>query len=130
MFKISKYSNLKNVQILKKCSNLKNVQTLKIFKKIKKEKEQKKRKRKTRIKQEKMKKEKSTQKKEKPTYRRVNGPAQLRAHAGGAEFRPANGRSIGIGFAPTWEQPSDGPSQFSPISSLFLFSIQINFECA
>jgi hypothetical protein len=37
------------------------------------------------------------QKKEKPTFRRVTGPAQHRAHAGGAEFRPANGRSIGIG---------------------------------
>jgi hypothetical protein len=79
---------------------VKNVQILKIFKKIKKEKERKnKRKRETRIKQEKMKKEKSTQKK-KSTNRRVNGLAQHRAHAGGAEFRPANGRSIGIAPVP------------------------------
>jgi hypothetical protein len=35
-------------------------------------------------------------KKKKPCYRRVNGPAQRCAHAGGARFRPANGRSIGI----------------------------------
>jgi hypothetical protein len=35
-------------------------------------------------------------KEKKPSYRRVNGPAQRRAHAGGARFRPANGRSIGI----------------------------------
>jgi hypothetical protein len=35
-----------------------------------------------------------TRKKNPP--RRVNGPAQRHAHAGGAEFRSANGQSIGF----------------------------------
>jgi hypothetical protein len=42
------------------------------------------------------KKKKKARKKIKRTYCRVNGPAQHRAHAGGAEFHPANERSIGI----------------------------------
>jgi hypothetical protein len=46
------------------------------------------------IKTEKRKKKEKTCKKSPP--RRVNGPAQHRAHAGGAEFRSANGRSIGF----------------------------------
>jgi hypothetical protein len=45
---------------------------------------------------EKKEKRKNHAKKRKTQLRRVNGPAQRRAHAGGAEFRPANGRSIGI----------------------------------
>jgi hypothetical protein len=48
------------------------------------------------IKLEKKEKEKKHAKKEKPTYHRVNGPDLRRAHAGGAEFRSANGRIIGI----------------------------------
>jgi hypothetical protein len=39
-------------------------------------------------------KRKKTRKKNPP--RRVNGPAQRHAHAGGAEFRSAKGRSIGF----------------------------------
>jgi hypothetical protein len=41
-------------------------------------------------------KEKLREKNKKTPLRRVNGPAQHRSHAGGVEFRPANGRSIGI----------------------------------
>jgi hypothetical protein len=33
-------------------------------------------------------------------------------------------------FAPAWEQPLDGPSQFDLIGRLFSFSVQTNFECA
>jgi hypothetical protein len=56
-----------------------------IFKKEKKTKNQKK-----------TEKEKTTQKRKKPSCRHVNGPAQHRAHAGGAGIDPANGRSIGF----------------------------------
>jgi hypothetical protein len=55
---------------------------------------------------------KKSRKKRKTHLRRVNGPAQRRAHAGGAEFRPANGRSIGIShnaYLRRW-QPRNGPS--------------------
>jgi hypothetical protein len=40
--------------------------------------------------------EKTGRKKWKTTSSRANRPAQLTPHAGGAGFRPANGRSIGL----------------------------------
>jgi hypothetical protein len=40
--------------------------------------------------------QKTSLKKQKPTSSRANEPAQLTPHAGGAGFRPANGRSIGL----------------------------------
>jgi hypothetical protein len=39
---------------------------------------------------------KTNEKRKNPGCRRVNGPAQYRAHAGGAGLGPANGRSIGF----------------------------------
>jgi hypothetical protein len=73
----------------------KNIQIFKMFR-IFKKKRMKKEKKKNQNKIVKPdKKEKKTVRK-KPSYHRVNGPAQRRAHAGGAEFRPANGRSLGI----------------------------------
>jgi hypothetical protein len=69
-----------------------------IFKKGKNEK--KKRKRKTRRKQKNEKTiRKNHTKKKKPSSRRVNGPAQHRAHAGVAGIGSANGRSIGFASA-------------------------------
>jgi hypothetical protein len=70
-----------------KCSNLKKY--LKVLRK-------KNEKKKENEKPENQEKTKEKTMKKKLTYRRVNGPAQHRAHAGGARFRPANGRSIGI----------------------------------
>jgi hypothetical protein len=40
--------------------------------------------------------EKNNEKRKNPGYRRVNGPAQYRAHAGGAGLGPTNGWSIGF----------------------------------
>jgi hypothetical protein len=69
-----------------------------MFRIFKKEKERKKkRKQKTMKKIVKRKKQKKTNEKRKnPGCRRVNGPAQCRAHASGAVLSPANGRSIGF----------------------------------
>jgi outer membrane biosynthesis protein TonB len=65
-----------------------------IFKKKNENKEKKMKKQKKTVKQKKHK--KNHTKKEKPSCRRVNGPAQHRAHTGGAGLSPANGRSIGF----------------------------------
>jgi hypothetical protein len=74
---------------------------------MKKEKETKNQKK--TIQPEKTKKEKNAKKK---PPRRVNGPAQRRAHAGGAEFRSANGRSIGFPLANFLVRPRDArPSE-------------------
>jgi hypothetical protein len=43
---------------------------------------------------------KTPQKRKKPSSRRVNGPAQHRAHTGGAGLGPANVRSIGFASFP------------------------------
>jgi hypothetical protein len=37
-----------------------------------------------------------TKRERKPTYRRIDGPTQYRAHAGGAGIALANGRRIGF----------------------------------
>jgi hypothetical protein len=80
----------KKVQFIK-CSNLK------IFKIVRKKIKEKNKKRKKKQKPRKLEKNRKTTKKiRKNQLRRINRPAQRRAHAGGAEFRPANGRSIGF----------------------------------
>jgi hypothetical protein len=45
---------------------------------------------------------KTNEKRKNPGCRRVNGPAQYRAHAGGAGLGPANGRSIGFAVIQFW----------------------------
>jgi hypothetical protein len=106
-----------------KCSNFKKY--LKVLRK-KKEKKMKMKNQKTRKKM----KEKTTKKKRKLTYRRVNGPAQHRAHAGGARFRPANGGSIGIAGMVCWNVneddlivPSSAPAHLVGPFCFFFFRI-------
>jgi hypothetical protein len=60
--------------------------------------------------------QKKTHEKKNPDCRPVNGPAQYRAHAGGAGLGPANGRSIGFALKHTIDL-SKTPSEIWPAVS-------------
>jgi hypothetical protein len=83
MFKILKCSNFKIFRIVRNKNN-------------EKQKGNEKSEENSKTKKAKKMKKKKPRKKRKTHLRRINGPAQRRAHACGAEFRPTNGRSIGI----------------------------------
>jgi hypothetical protein len=75
-------------------------------------------------------------KKKKPSCRRTNGPAQHRAHAGGAGFGPTNGRSIGFAglkrksYLSLQRAGRFGPrSRSAPMPCVFRFLVFLLFFC-